>query len=183
MAPNPKQPVYVLGVGLTKFVKPRNAVDYTELGFEAGIKALLDAHITYDDVERGIACYCYGDSVCGQRVFYQFGMSGIPIVNVNNNCASASTGIAMARDTISLGGADCIMVVGFEKMKPGSLERNFTDRADPVGRFNSLAYKNWGKTEASGAVQLFANAATEYIQRQVFAFRPPLPSDYLGPEN
>ena len=165
MAPKAQQATYVLGVGLTKFVKPRGAVDYTELGFEAGIKALLDAHITYDDVERGIACYCYGDSVCGQRVFYQFGMTEIPIFNVNNNCASASTGIAMARDTIANGGADCIMVVGFDKMKPGSLERNFTDRSDPVGRFSSMSYKNWGKTEASAAVQLFATAAKEYMQR------------------
>ena len=181
MAPKPRQPAYVLGVGLTKFIKPRGTVDYTELGFEAGIKALLDARITYDDVEQGIASYCYGDSVSGQRVFYQFGMTEIPILNVNNNCASASTGIAMARDTIAYGGADCIMVVGFEKMKPGSLERNFTDRADPVGRFNSLNYRKWGKTEAPPAVQLFANAAAEYIQRQVFRTcllsSPPRPQD------
>ena len=162
-----RRPAYVLGVGLTKFVKPRGAIEYTELGLEAGIKALLDAHITYDDVELGIASYCYGDSVSGQRVFYQFGMTEIPILNVNNNCASASTGIAMARDTISYGGADCVMVVGFEKMKPGSLERNFTDRADPTGRFMEMNYKNWGKAKSSGAVQLFANAAQEYMQKYV----------------
>lgn len=67
------QPVYVLGVGLTKFIKPRDKVGYPELGFEAGVKALLDAGITYDDVNFGVACYVYGDSTCGQRVFYQFG--------------------------------------------------------------------------------------------------------------
>jgi len=33
-----KQPVYVLGVGMTKFIKPRGKVDYPELGFEAGVK-------------------------------------------------------------------------------------------------------------------------------------------------
>lgn len=68
-------PVYVLGVGMTKFIKPRGKVDYPELGFEAGIKALVDAGINYDDVDQGIACYAYGDSTCGQRVFYQFGVS------------------------------------------------------------------------------------------------------------
>jgi sterol carrier protein 2 len=83
---------YVLGVGMTKFIKPRGKVDYTELGYEAGIKALLDAHVTYDDIDQGIACYCYGDSTCGQRVFYQFGMTSIPIYNVNNNCSTGSTG-------------------------------------------------------------------------------------------
>jgi sterol carrier protein 2 len=69
-----KAPVYVLGVGMTKFIKPRGKVDYTELGFEAGVKALIDAGVNYDDMDAGVACYCYGDSTCGQRVFYQFGM-------------------------------------------------------------------------------------------------------------
>ena len=46
--------VYVVGVGMTKFIKPRGLVDYTELGFEAGVKALLDAKINYDDVDQGI---------------------------------------------------------------------------------------------------------------------------------
>lgn len=71
----PPNPVYVVGVGLTKFIKPRGLVDYPELGLEAGTKAMIDAGITYDDVDQGIACYCYGDSTCGQRVFYQFGRS------------------------------------------------------------------------------------------------------------
>lgn len=67
------QPVYVLGVGVTKFIKPRGQVDYPEMGYEAGVKAMIDAGITYDDVDLGVACYVYGDSTCGQRVFYQFG--------------------------------------------------------------------------------------------------------------
>ena len=68
---------YVIGVGLTRFIKPRGLVDYPELGFEAGIKAMVDAGINYDQVDQGIACYCYGDSTCGQRVFYQFGRQSI----------------------------------------------------------------------------------------------------------
>ena len=41
MAPKSKAPCYVLGVGMTKFIKPRGKVDYTELGFEAGVKAMV----------------------------------------------------------------------------------------------------------------------------------------------
>ena len=67
--------VYVLGVGMTKFIKPRGVVDYPAMGFEAGVKALVDAEINYDDVDQGVACYAYGDSTCGQRVFYQFGIA------------------------------------------------------------------------------------------------------------
>ncbi|KAI0142500.1 thiolase-like protein [Hypoxylon sp. NC0597] len=160
-----KQPVYVLGVGMTKFIKPRGKVDYTELGFEAGVKAILDAHITYDDVEQGIACYCYGDSTCGQRVFYQFGMTQIPIVNVNNNCSTGSTGLFMARNTIAHGGADCVLVIGFEKMMRGSLQTFFNDRENPTGTSGKMMAETRGYTNAPGAAQMFGNAGREYMEK------------------
>ncbi|KAI1269703.1 thiolase-like protein [Xylariaceae sp. FL1019] len=160
-----KAPVYVLGVGMTKFIKPRGKVDYTELGFEAGVKAMLDAQINYDDVEQGIACYCYGDSTCGQRVFYQFGMTQIPIINVNNNCSTGSTGLAMARSTIAYGGADCIMVVGFEKMMRGSLQSFFNDRENPTGTTAMMMAETRGITNAPGAAQMFGNAGKEYMEK------------------
>jgi hypothetical protein len=75
MAPKNNISAYVLGVGLTKFIKPRKERNYVELGYEAGVKAMLDAQINYDEVETGVACYCYGDTTSGQRIFYQFGMS------------------------------------------------------------------------------------------------------------
>jgi len=158
-------PVYVLGVGMTKFIKPRGNVDYPELGFEAGVKAMLDAHINYDDVDQGVACFCYGDSTCGQRVFYQFGMTGIPIYNVNNNCSTGSTGLYMGRNMISHGVADCVLVVGFEKMSPGSLQTFFQDRANPTGTSNLLMKETRGITKAPGAAQLFGNAGREHMEK------------------
>jgi len=59
---------YVLGVGLTKFLKPRRTREYPELGYEAGVKAMIDAKITYDDVETGVACYCYGDTTVRKSI-------------------------------------------------------------------------------------------------------------------
>jgi sterol carrier protein 2 len=160
-----KSPVYVLGVGMTKFIKPRGKVDYTELGFEAGIKALLDAQINYDDVDQGVACYCYGDSTCGQRVFYQFGMTQIPIYNVNNNCSTGSTGLNMARTLVEHGAADCVMVVGFEKMAAGSLQSNFKDRENPIGTTGKMMAETRGVTNAPGAAQMFGNAGREYMEK------------------
>ncbi|KAM0330739.1 hypothetical protein ACHAQA_003691 [Verticillium albo-atrum] len=165
MAPKAKAPSYVLGVGMTKFIKPRGKVDYTELGFEAGVKALLDAQINYDDVEQGVACYCYGDSTCGQRVFYQFGMTQIPIYNVNNNCSTGSTGLAMARQFVSSGAADCVMVVGFEKMMRGSLQSFFNDRENPTGTTVKMMAETRGITNAPGAAQMFGNAGREYMEK------------------
>lgn len=165
MAAKQKSPSYVLGVGMTKFIKPRGKVDYTELGYEAGVKALLDAHITYDDVDQGVACYCYGDSTCGQRVFYQFGMTSIPIYNVNNNCSTGSTGLAMARTFVESGAADCVMVVGFEKMMPGSLQSFFNDRENPTGTSGLIMAETRGFTKAPGAAQMFGNGGREYMEK------------------
>merc|ERR1712000_395738 len=165
MAPKQKAPCYVLGVGMTKFIKPRGKVDYTELGFEAGVKAMLDAQVNYDEMDTGVACYCYGDSTCGQRVFYQFGMTQIPIYNVNNNCSTGSTGLHLGRTMISGGMADAVLVVGFEKMFPGSLQSFFNDRANPTGTTAEMMRATRGITNAPGAAQMFGNAGREYMEK------------------
>ncbi|KAF1981318.1 putative sterol carrier protein [Aulographum hederae CBS 113979] len=165
MAPKKDIPCYVIGVGMTKFVKPRGKIEYTELGFEAGVKAMLDADINYDDVEQGIACYVYGDSTCGQRVFYQFGMTKIPIYNVNNNCSTGSTGLYLARTFIKSGTADCVLVVGFEKMSPGSLGSKWDDRESSLQRFMPIVAETRGFEAAPPNAQLFGNAGREHMEK------------------
>ena len=159
-------PVYVLGVGMTKFIKPRGQVDYPEMGYEAGIKALADAGVNYDDVDTGVACYAYGDSTSGQRVFYQFGMTGIPIYNVNNNCSTGSTGLHMARKFLAHGAGNVALVVGFEKMFPGSLQAFFSDRTNPLDKsYIMMANTRGVDTKRPGAAQFFGNAGREYMER------------------
>jgi sterol carrier protein 2 len=163
---NTKPPAYVLGVGMTKFVKPRGKVDYTELGYEAGIKAMLDAHVNYDEIDCGIACYCYGDSTCGQRVFYQFGMTSVPIYNVNNNCSTGSTGLNLARTMVQGGMADAVLVVGFEKMERGSLGSHWKDRENPTGTTGMMMAETRGfAPNVPGAPQMFGNAGREYMEK------------------
>ncbi len=141
-------------------------MDYPELGFEAGCKAMLDAGINYDDVDTGIACYCYGDTTCGQRVFYQFGMTQIPIYNVNNACATGSTGLYMARQFIGGGLADCVLVVGFEKMAPGSITNKFTDRSPPNQFTVEMVRATRGFSDTLPRnTQTFGNAGREYMEK------------------
>ena len=162
-----QQPVYVLGVGMTKFIKPRGKVDYHEMGFEAGVKAMLDAHITYDDVDQGVACYVYGDSTCGQRVFYQFGHDQNPHLQCQQQLSTGSSGLALGRTIVSHGAADCVLVVGFEKMSPGSLQTYFNDRENPTGLFGTMMAETRGVTNAPGAAQMFGNAGREYMEKYV----------------
>lgn len=160
-----KIPTYVLGVGLTKFLKPRRTREYPELGYEAGVKAMLDAQITYDDVECGIACYCYGDTCSGQRIFYQFGLNSIPIYNTNNACATGSTGLHLARTMISNGAADCILVIGFEQMRPGSLKSNWEDRPSPMAPSAKMMEDVNGRHPGPRNAQFFGNAGREYMEK------------------
>ncbi|CAG9996229.1 unnamed protein product [Clonostachys byssicola] len=156
---------YVLGVGMTKFIKPRGLREYPDMGYEAGIKAMLDAQINYDDVQHGVACFAYGDSTSGQRVFYQFGMSAIPIVNTSNACATGSVGLYLARTLVQSGKADCVLVVGFEKMRPGSLKSVWEDRPSSSGRFAAKMDELVGTDKAPLTVQYFGNAGREYMQK------------------
>jgi acetyl-CoA acyltransferase len=108
---------YVIGVGMTKFDKPGTKDgDYPDWVKEAGTKALEDAGIPYERVQQAFAGYCYGDSTYGQRAIYGLGLTGIPVVNVNNNCSTGSSALFLARQALKGGLVDCALAVGFEKM-------------------------------------------------------------------
>jgi acetyl-CoA acetyltransferase len=160
-----KNRAFVIGVGLTKFEKPGSRDwDYPDMGFEAGQKALSDAGISYDEVEQAFVGYVFGDSTSGQRALYGLGYSGIPVVNVNNNCSTGSTALFMARSFIQGGLADCVLALGFEKMEKGSLGMKFDDRTSPLDRHYDSMAKHRGLTDAPINAQLFANAGREYME-------------------
>ncbi len=97
---------YVIGVGMTKFDKPGTKEgDYPDWAKEAGEKALADAGVPYDSIEQAFAGYVYGDSTYGQRAVYELGLTGIPVLNVNNNCSTGSSALFLARQAVK-GGPD-----------------------------------------------------------------------------
>jgi acetyl-CoA acyltransferase len=157
---------FVIGVGMTKFEKPGSRDwDYPDMAKESGTKALEDAGIPYDDVEQAYVGYCYGDSTCGQRAVYGLGLTGIPVINVNNNCSTGSTALFMARQAIKGGLADCVLALGFEKMEKGSLGVKYTDRTNPIDK-HAIAMFELREPEASPpAPQMFGNAGREHMER------------------
>ncbi|KAG0166318.1 sterol carrier protein 2 [Apophysomyces sp. BC1034] len=158
--------VYVVGVGMSKFIKPRGEVDYPEFGLEAAVKALTDAKITYDEVQFATCGYVYGDSTAGQRVLYQLGMTQIPIINVNNNCSTGSTALYQARNAVASGSVDCALALGFERMARGSLTSTFSDRTNPLDHVNIIMASEKGLDQkAPNAAQIFGNAGIEYMKR------------------
>ena len=128
--------VYVVGVGMTKFEKPgrREGWDYPAMARESGTNALADAGLDYDRVQAAYVGYVYGESTAGQRAVYELGMTGIPVVNVNNNCSTGSTALFLAAQAVRFGQYDCALALGFEKMQRGSLSTTYDDREQPLMR-------------------------------------------------
>ena len=114
--------VNVIGVGMTKFAKPGQSEDYHVMASKAAHAALRGRE---DPLRRGASRrtpgYVYGDSTCGQRALYEVGLTGIPVFNVNNNCSTGSTALMLGKQAIEGGLAECVLVVGFEKMEKGAL--------------------------------------------------------------
>jgi acetyl-CoA acetyltransferase len=158
--------VYVAGVGMTPFVKPRPGNrDYPELVAEAGGRALADAGIGYGEVRQVVAGYVYGDSCAGHRGVYELGRTGVPVMNVTSNCSTGSSALVLARQLISGGVADVVLAVGFEKMNPGSIGSTFTDRTDPLGRHLDAIAEHFAPSAAPPALKIFGNAGTEHMAR------------------
>jgi len=137
------------------------------MGLEAATKALLDAGISYDAIQIAYAGYCYGDSTSGQRALYNFGLTSIPIVNVNNNCSTGSAAVYQANNAVKYGQVECALALGFERMKSGSLGTNFPDRVPPtiilMQKSAELELAGLGENHGPGAPRMFSNGAQEYF--------------------
>jgi acetyl-CoA acyltransferase len=158
--------VYVVGVGMTKFEKPQSRDwDYPDMAKESIGNALADSGVPYDAIEQACVGYVYGESTCGQRAVYQFGLTGIPVYNVNNNCSTGSTALFMARQLVEGGIADCVLAVGFEKMQKGSLGATFSDRTNPMDKHITAMIEKREFTGAPPAPWMFGNAGRDHMER------------------
>ncbi len=157
--------VFVTGVGMIPFAKPGASAPYDQMGAQATREALADAGIAYEDLEQAYVGYVYGDSTAGQKALYQVGMSGIPVVNVNNNCSTGSTALFLARQAIASGAAECVLVLGFEQMSPGALGSIFNDRPSPFEPFDAVTDKLIGKPEIPLALRYFGGAGLAHMNK------------------
>jgi acetyl-CoA acetyltransferase len=157
--------VYVAGVGMIPFTKPGANEPYPQMAAKAARAALADAGIGYDEVQQAYIGYVYGDSTAGQCAVYEVGMTGIPVINVNNNCSTGSTALFLARQAVASGAADCVLALGFEHMSPGALGSVFTDRPSPFERFDAATAELVGHAEIPLALRYFGGAGQAHMQQ------------------
>ncbi|NLC36516.1 MAG: lipid-transfer protein [Alcaligenaceae bacterium] len=166
-----QRPVHVVGVGMIPFTKPGASDSYPVMGAQAARQALDDAGLDYSLVEQAYAGYVYGDSTAGQAALYGVGLSGIPVFNVNNNCATGSSALYLARQAVASGVVECALAVGFEQMVPGALKGAYDDRPSPIERFVDSMEKTQGFDPAAPrTAQFFGGAGQDYIDQ--YGIRP-----------
>ncbi|MEV0095202.1 lipid-transfer protein [Streptomyces sp. NPDC050738] len=160
---------YVVGVGMTKFEKPESRDwQYWDMAKEAGSAALADAGVAYGEVEQVPVGYCFQASTAGQRAVYELGLTGVPVYNVNNNCATGSTALMMARQFVEGGVSECVLALGFEKMKKGALGGGADGgdfKTSPVARHYGIMAAGHGFEMTPPTAQIFGNAAREHMEK------------------
>lgn len=158
--------VLIAGVGMTEFVSPKNGISYQSFGKSATEMALKDANLSYKDIQQAYVGWVYGDSTAGQAVLYEVGLTGIPIINVNNNCSTGSSALFLARQAVESGAVECALALGFEQMTPGALDKVFQDRVHPLSKFESLIDEKFEEAKnVPMAIKLFASAGYEYQEK------------------
>jgi acetyl-CoA acetyltransferase len=160
-----KHTAVISGVGMVPFAKPGASAPYYQMGAEAARQALADAGLDYAKVEQAYVGYVYGDSTCGQRALYPIGMTGIPVINVNNNCSTGSTALFLARQAVESGAADCVIALGFEQMKPGALGSYYNDRPTPFEPFDRICEELVGQPEVPLAIRYFGGAGMAHMDK------------------
>jgi acetyl-CoA acetyltransferase len=123
--------VAILGVGAHptgQFTdKPLKDLAYTAIwgALDDAGAALADIEVAY--VGNSLGGLLTGqEGVRGQVVLQHSGITGIPVVNVENACASAATALRGAWLEVASGAADVAIAVGVEKMFVGDTARSIS---------------------------------------------------------
>ena len=155
----------VAGVGMVPFATPSKAETYDLMAGKAVRAALTDAGLDYTSIQQAYVGYVYGDSTSGQHALYDVGLTGIPVVNVNNNCSTGSSALWLARQVVESGAAECVLALGFEQMQRGALGSHWDDRPSPFVRFDEVATKVLPPNDAPMAPQYFGGAGAAYAEK------------------
>jgi acetyl-CoA acetyltransferase len=97
-------------------------------------------------------------------------LTGVPVINVNNNCSTGATALFLARQAVAFGAAECVLALGFEQMERGALLAKFTDRPEPMREFGRRMEELQGRADAPFPAQLFGGAGRAHMR--AFGTRP-----------
>ncbi|MCP5433376.1 MAG: thiolase family protein [Alphaproteobacteria bacterium] len=129
--------VYIAGTGMTRFAKwPDRGLK--SLAAEAVTQAFEDSGLSPKDLDAAYAATAAAPVITGQQmiagqvVLRPLGIGKIPIMNVENACATSAAAVQQAMRFIALGEYDCVLVVGMEKLVHEDKAKTFSTFAGAI---------------------------------------------------
>jgi acetyl-CoA acetyltransferase len=116
--------IVVSGVGMHPFGRfdGKSAV---QMGAEAVIEALRDADVDWDDIDALYCGHMYAKTGAGQRIANLLGLTGLPVINVENACSSGGLTVQLARQAIASQTHRRVVAVGVDKMPRGVMDMDY----------------------------------------------------------
>jgi acetyl-CoA acetyltransferase len=123
-----RRAVFVSGVGISRFdYLPE--VEPTQFASETILKALRDAEMEWKDIQAVFCGSCYLGVGIGHKIIKEIGLTGIPIVNIENACSTGASALRLAYQGVTSEIYDVVLVIGAEK--------------NPKGPIPSKAFLHW----------------------------------------
>ena len=147
---NQMRDVVVVGIGLTKFGYYPDNESY-DFGADAIFNALKDAEMEWKDIQTAFCGSVYQGTGSGHQAIKEIGLTGIPIINVENACSSGSSAFRLAYQAVASELYDVALAFGIEKMPRGPIQSN--------------AFRPW-ELKSGFSVQFgnYANETVEYME-------------------
>lgn len=169
-----KQSAIIAGVGITRFGKHLNR-SLQHLAREAIEQAIADAQIDVGRVEAAwagnAAAAVITGQVCiaGQAILRRLGIGRVPVVNVENACATAATAFHQAASMVTLGAYDVVLAFGVEKLYSEDRKRVFSvfdgcadvEHPEQVASFRLAEARNAQGRERSVFMDIYAQWARD----------------------
>ena len=118
--------------GMVKFQKPGASDEYNVMAKGAIQAALGTPGVDFAEVAAGVRGLRVRRLHLRPAGRLRGRRTGIPVINVNNNCSTGSTALCLGAQAVEGGVAECVLAVGFEQMQKGALEAKWTDRTNPI---------------------------------------------------
>lgn len=169
--------VRVVAVGMTPFVR-RSSASVDLLAAQAIREALDDGGIDGSLIEEVYLGTAKGGSLTGQRALRFAGLAnGLPVINVENACASSATALHLAHRAITAGAISTALVVGVDQLSalgPGALPVQDTEWDGAVGVTNPVVYAMRAQRYLHETGATVEDLAAVAVKSRSFGHRNPL---------
>lgn len=182
--------VYILGMGMSKFGRLPDAT-LEDLVEAAVPSAIQDSGISPKMISTVYVAHTNQGRVAGQSVLRNLGLTGMPIVNIENACTSGSSAFHLAWQSVAGGFNDVALVLGMEKMSKGLIPPNRGEYEQRMGKplpakYALRAQKHMAqygttieqlamisvKNHANGCLNPYAQYHTKFTLEEVLNSRP-----------